>query len=667
MLTAMKRPTLLLLLVPFAFACDPTEVSCGMLIRDDVRGACVCPPGVEVDYDRWLCLFPDAAVPIEPFDAGGLDGGLDGGSDSGADSGADVGPDTGPECTPSEEVCDGTLDEDCDGDIDEGCDCEDGATRACGTDLGVCDAGTETCEAGAWAECEGAVPGTETCDGELDEDCDGSVDEGCACANGASRACPGGIDTGDCEAGTQSCTDGMWGGCEGAVGPTSEVCDGRDNDCDGVIDGAVASAACGSAANATSLSCSAGECVVVGCLGGTGDCNRDVSDGCEADLESTRATCGSCGRACSPTQVCSSSACTNAPLLENHRAGIARAETYFVEEAPGGDWSRTSLQLGAEADGSAVIVESYIDLGGDGTMVRALDSELNPGWVIYRATRMLGPACSAAECMVTTLNDDGDDYLARYALTSGSPTRVEVALHRRGVAPPVRTPDGRWAHVASAFDETFGLPDLRVTGPTDGRVAAMGRTDVVYTTMNARQVRATRLDGAARWTFSMPSGWTVRDIVAGPSIGGGLEAFVYVLSTRSFGSRFETRLSVLDANDGSESESYDLTSATVSFEGVAVALGGDGNVYMVGRTASKSLLVAFGPDASLLYQREAGGTAYSRFNDIVSLPSGELLVLGLLTSGTFAFGGSTFGSGSPPSNLTDSPEGEQFILRLRVE
>lgn len=160
---------------------------------------------------------------------------------------------------------------------------------------------------------------------------------------------------------------------------------------------------------------------------------------------------------------------------------------------------------------------------------------------------------------------------------------------------------------------------------------------------------------------------TARDVAAGLGAGAGREPYVYVLSTRSFGSRFESRLSLLDASDGSEADWYDLTSATRSLQGVAIEVGTDGNVYLVGRTATKALLVEFGPDVSLLYQREAGGTAYSRFDDLFVLPEGELMVVGLLTSGTFVFGGGTIGSGSAPSSLTDSPEGEHFVLRLRVE
>jgi len=81
----------------------------------------------------------------------------------------------------AEELCDG-WDNDCDDDVDEGCTCTpDGGVRACGTDVGECVAGTQTCSATTgWGECGGSgfVPPTlgEICNG-LDDDCDEEIDE----------------------------------------------------------------------------------------------------------------------------------------------------------------------------------------------------------------------------------------------------------------------------------------------------------------------------------------------------------------------------------------------------------------------------------------------------------------------------------------------------------
>jgi hypothetical protein len=104
----------------------------------------------------------------------------------------------------------------------------DGQTRACGSDVGECKHGTQTCANGVWGGCVGGVgPSPEVCDGR-DNDCNGAVDENLV------QSC--GSDVGECKQGTQVCTGGAWGACEGGVLPTPEVCDGRDNDCDGAVD-----------------------------------------------------------------------------------------------------------------------------------------------------------------------------------------------------------------------------------------------------------------------------------------------------------------------------------------------------------------------------------------------------------------------------------------------
>ena len=67
----------------------------------------------------------------------------------------------------------------------------------------------------------------ESCDG-VDNDCQGGVDED------LHRAC--GTDVGECARGTESCESGRWGACLGGVEPRAESCDALDTDCDGEVD-----------------------------------------------------------------------------------------------------------------------------------------------------------------------------------------------------------------------------------------------------------------------------------------------------------------------------------------------------------------------------------------------------------------------------------------------
>lgn len=62
--------------------------------------------------------------------------------------------------------------------------------------------------------------------------------------------------------------------------------------------------------------CVASACTIVSCDANFDDCDTTDATGCEADLQTDRANCGSCSNACAADQICDAGSCVGCPVGE---------------------------------------------------------------------------------------------------------------------------------------------------------------------------------------------------------------------------------------------------------------------------------------------------------------------------------------------------------------
>jgi Notch-like protein len=199
------------------------------------------------------------------------------------------------------ESCDG-RDNDCDGMVDDG---NPGGGASCGTDEGVCTAGTTQCSNGVLFCVGQTTGGPEICDNE-DDDCNGVIDDGFDKMNdpqhcGGCTACNLPFSIEGCSMGVctvATCDFGHYdedgnpaNGCEYQCIPTGvESCDSADNDCDGNIDEGINTTTdpnnCGMCGRVCSFAnagatCSNSTCAIGTCNPNFYDLDSNPANGCE--------------------------------------------------------------------------------------------------------------------------------------------------------------------------------------------------------------------------------------------------------------------------------------------------------------------------------------------------------------------------------------------------
>lgn len=152
-----------------------------------------------------------------------------------------------------------------------------------------------------------------------------------------------------------SCTvagcDTGWGNCDGDL----------SNGCEADVSGDPAH--CGSCSNSCSntlahstTSCAAGQCVFTGCLPGYGNCDGVAGNGCEAGFLTDAGNCGGCGASCSSSQYCANGQCKTIPVAEMLVVGpphpfdlaVNGTHAYWVTE--GGQVMRISKSGGVASE-----------------------------------------------------------------------------------------------------------------------------------------------------------------------------------------------------------------------------------------------------------------------------------------------------------------------------
>ena len=213
----------------------------------------------------------------------------------------------------------------------------DTGTRDTGTDTGTCPYGQTRCgtscvdlqtmtsncgvcgnvcpiRSGAPAICESGTcifrcsSGQDNCDGIVTNGCEVTLSTDLNNCGTCGYGCPTQPNT------TPTCTSGT---CGTVCAPGWANCNGSMTDgCEADLNSSMSCGACGNVCSRVGAhgTCTAGTCGGWVCNAGLTDCDGDLgittSNGCETNLQISNFNCGACGHYCTTGYVCSAGACT---------------------------------------------------------------------------------------------------------------------------------------------------------------------------------------------------------------------------------------------------------------------------------------------------------------------------------------------------------------------
>jgi len=191
---------------------------------------------------------------------------------------------------------------DCDGD-NLSCETNLHTVQSCGACGASCGAPANAAVSCAGGTCQQTCePGFASCDAALDNGCEtnvrtttncGACGVTCTFTNAASSCATGTCQLGTCSSGYGNCNNNAADGCEQRLN-TNAHCAGCGKSC---------------ALSHAGSSCSSGSCQVASCNAGYGNCDAVAANGCEVDLTTSAAHCGSCGHACQAGFSCQGGQC----------------------------------------------------------------------------------------------------------------------------------------------------------------------------------------------------------------------------------------------------------------------------------------------------------------------------------------------------------------------